>query len=32
MFLAFSLANPDAFKATGLTTVQVVSNEQIAQS
>jgi D-aminopeptidase len=30
IFLAFSTANPDAFKATGLSALQMVSNEQIS--
>ncbi|MEZ5418827.1 MAG: P1 family peptidase [Vicinamibacterales bacterium] len=30
IFLAFSTANPDAFKAEGLAAVQMVSNEQIS--
>ena len=30
IFLAFSTANPDAFKGEGLATVQVVSNEEIS--
>jgi len=30
IFLAFSTANPEAFKAEGLATVQVVSNEEIS--
>jgi D-aminopeptidase len=30
IFLAFSTANPDAFKASGLSQVQMVSNEQIS--
>jgi len=29
IFIAFSTANPDAFKASGLATLQMVSNEQI---
>lgn len=30
IFLAFSSANPDAFKSTGLASVQMMSNEQIS--
>jgi L-aminopeptidase/D-esterase-like protein len=30
IFLAFSTANPDAFKAAGLSSLQMVSNEQIS--
>ncbi|MGE0359105.1 MAG: P1 family peptidase [Vicinamibacterales bacterium] len=30
IFIAFSTANPDAFKAEGLATLQMVSNEEIS--
>ena len=29
IFIAFSTANPDAFRASGLATLQMVSNEEI---